>query len=514
MKKKIHNLHFRSERLFSCTKKDSTASKNNGGKSKLFNFGNSILLLALLFLSTHKIHSQVIIPMTLPFERICADSDYNEFNVTFEVQNFPSSAAYVVELSDVTGDFAKPTATILLSTTDLSVNRKRLKFAVPYDLIGSEKYSLRIKETTTGIASPTFFSITGYKAFSAYYKIHNSQFAINNLKPTATYCVGGNYVLSVDTPTAENDSPLKYPSLKYNWYKNNGLLLPETLVAADTQGTYTVTEPGIYYAKTNYGDCSSNSYSNQVTITESTAAATTNITSSLGNPFCATDGATILSAESGTHYQWFKDKIRIDGATNQTYSTAVTGVYTVEVGFGSCHVTGSINLENQDFTAELDVPANNTIDTQNGGTLAVSLTTNAADPSYKWYLDGAIIPDALTNSYLVQAAGTYKVSVTQTTACTATKELDFKVSDSSLKNIPNIISLSSAFNSWDIPTAYKNPETHIMIMSSQGEVMFNGTDYNPAKWEIKDFKNVNPVYYYIITTADKQEKKGSITVIK
>lgn len=514
MKKKLRNLHFALKCCSACSKKEETTRKKKYHINKVFNLGNSILFLAILFLSITKANSQVITPMTLPFERICADSDYNQFNVTFEVQGFTSSANYVVELSDVNGDFANPTATVLLNTTDLAVNRKTIKFAVPQDLIGSEKYSLRVKEKSSGIASTAFSSFVGSKTFAVYYKTHNSQFAINNLKSTAIYCIGGSYVLSIDAPTASNDSPLKYPSLRYNWYRNNGLLLPETLVATDTKGTYTVTEPGTYYAKTNYGDCSSNSYSNQVLVTESTDATNTNITSSLGNPFCPADGATILSVATGTHYQWFKDGARIDGATNQTYSTTSTGLYAVVVSFNSCDITGSINLQSQGITAESDVPKDNSIDTQNGETLTVTITTDAENPSYQWYAGGIIIPEAQANTYVVRTPGSYKVRVTQTTGCLATKEIDFQVSDASLKNIPNIISLSSAFNSWDIPAAYKNADTNVRIISSNGELIFNGVNYNPSKWEIKDFKSVNPVYYYIITTADRQEKKGSITIIK
>ncbi|QLC66337.1 hypothetical protein LPB248_08595 [Flavobacterium sp. LPB0248] len=466
-----------------------------------------------LFLITSKVNSQVITPMTLPFEKICADSNYNEFNVTFEIQGFSNSASYVVELSD-SADFSNPVTTTILSTTDLAVNRKTIKFAIPQDLVGSEKYSLRIKEKVSGIASPLFPSYVGSKIFSVYYKIHNNQFTINNLKPTADYCIGGSYVLSIDAATESNNSPLKYPSLRYNWYKNNGLLLPETLVASDTKGTYTVTEPGTYYAKTNYGTCTSNSYSNQVTITESTGDSNVAIVSSLGNPFCLTDGETTLSVAAGTNYKWFRDNVLIEGAINQTYSTKIPGVYSVVVGIGSCQSTGSINLQSNDFTAVLDIPKENTIDTQNDQTLEANITTNAEAPNYKWYLGGVLIPDAVSNTYLIKTAGTYKAVVTQTVNCIATKELNFQVSDLGLKDIPNVISLSSAINSWDIPVVYKNAATNVTIISSQGEVIFNGVNYTPSKWEIKDFKSVNPVYYYIITTRDKQEKKGSITIIK
>ena len=80
--------------------------------------------------------------------------------------------------------------------------------------------------------------------------------------------------------------------------------------------------------------------------------------------------------------------------------------------------------------------------------------------------------------------------------------------------IPNVVSLQNPY--WNIPDVYKTVQTKIIIMSSNGEIMYDGlgSDYNPeTNTFIKDFKNVNPVYYYVIK-SDNGEKKGSITVIR
>ena len=61
----------------------------------------------------------------------------------------------------------------------------------------------------------------------------------------------------------------------------------------------------------------------------------------------------------------------------------------------------------------------------------------------------------------------------------------------------------------------KNANTKVMIISSNGEMVFDVSNYQgdwPQTGSI-DFKNVNPVYYYVIK-SDTGEKKGSITVIK
>lgn len=478
------------------------------------NLHRSFLFLCMFFFANTNVFAQITIGQpTFNFSPVCASPEFNSYDVNFNfspVTGLLATNQFIVELSAPDGSFTKAIVIYTSAVGEIVSSPGKVTLVFPTNTAG-EKYRLRIKATAP--------ASTGQPSveFAAYNKIHNAQYTINSFIPTATYCAGGNYVLSIDNPGGPlNDSPLKHPGLTYNWYKNNGLVLPETLVATATNGTYTVTQPGVYYSRTNYGACtpSSISYSNQVTVTESTTDANTTITSSLGNPFCPNGGSTTLSVSGGIKYEWFKEGVKIEGANKQTYDTKVSGLYSVKIDFGGCTGNGSINLQIEgSFTGNLNVPNSNTINVETGETLNVTVTNDAADPSYKWYLNGTLITDAITDSYLITAVGNYKIAVTQTTGCIATKEFNFQVSDSNLKNIPNIVSLSSGFNTWDLPGDYKNAETNVMIVNSQGQVMFNGVDYDPTKWEIKDFKNINPVYYYIITKGS-EEKKGSITVIK
>jgi hypothetical protein len=478
------------------------------------NLHRSFLFLCMFFFANTNVFAQITIGQpTFNFSPVCASPEFNSYDVNFNfspVTGLLATNQFIVELSAPDGSFTKATVIYTSAVGEIVSSPGKVTLVFPTNTAG-EKYRLRIKATAP--------ASTGQPSveFPAYYRVHNSQYTINNFIPTATYCAGGNYVLSIDNPGGPlNDSPLKHPGLTYNWYKNNGLVLPETLVATATNGTYTVTQPGVYYARTNYGACtpSSISYSNQVTVTESTTDANTTITSSLGNPFCPNGGSTTLSVSGGIKYEWFKEGVKIEGANKQTYDTKVSGLYSVKIDFGGCTGNGSINLQSEgSFTGNLNVPNSNTINIETGETLDVTVTNDAVDPSYKWYVNGTLITDAITDSYLITAVGNYKIAVTQTTGCIATKEFNFQVSDSNLKNIPNIVSLSSGFNTWDLPGDYKNAETNVMIVNSQGQVMFNGVDYDPTKWEIKDFKNINPVYYYIIKKGS-DEKKGSITVIK
>lgn len=44
----------------------------------------------------------------------------------------------------------------------------------------------------------------------------------------------------------------------------------------------------------------------------------------------------LLTASSGDSYQWYKDGVAINGATNKTYQATVAGQYSVEVNIGGC----------------------------------------------------------------------------------------------------------------------------------------------------------------------------------
>ena len=52
---------------------------------------------------------------------------------------------------------------------------------------------------------------------------------------------------------------------------------------------------------------------------------------------------------------WKKNGTVITGATNRTYATNESGVYTVDVDFGGCKATGSIDLKSNSFNASIDV---------------------------------------------------------------------------------------------------------------------------------------------------------------
>ena len=450
---------------------------------------------------------------SLGFNQICANAAYNAtapFSVTFTfspVSGATTSNQFIIELSDPNGSFATPTTLVSSNPGTIIASPAVLKFSVPNTIAG-EKYRIRIRSTSPAATSP--ISI----AFAAYYLIQDSPFTINNFVSTATYCAGGNYVLKIDNPgTGTNDSPLKYPSLTYKWFKE------PAVTPFATGSSLTVNQPGRYYVETNYGSCTSNSYSNRVTVSEAAAQSLT-ITSSLGNPFCSNGTPTTLTTQTGSNYQWFKDNVLISGASSNTYQTSQPGLYLVKVDFGGCVSTTSINLQKTQFAGSINVPSLSTIN--RGETKTILTTTAAVSPTYQWYLNNTVITGATKATFDVLLAGDYKVVITQNSGCITSYEIPFTINyaivDSNAVTIPNLISPNGdgINDTWVIPQEYiSGTNTEIILMSSAGELVLKTDNYlNNWPDNVLDFKNINPVYYYIISTKDGNVRKGSITVVK
>jgi len=476
-----------------------------------FTFINIAVLL--FFSLTQSVIGQIVIGKpNLGFSQACASATFNTYDATFTFS--PESALnpnnqFIIELSDATGSFTTPTSIYTSAQGAITVSPATLTFSLPANTTG-EAYKIRIRSTDqAGTSVPS-------NAFPAYYKIQDTPFTINNLIATGAYCTSGSYLLTIDNPGySGNDSPLQYPALTYNWYKETS---PTTSVFVASGVSLSVNSPGTYFVKTNYGSCTSESYSNRVTVSEATSGVTSSISSSLGNPYCSSQGATTLSAIKGTSYQWYKEGKAIAGATNQMYVTNEAGNYTVTINLGSCVANASINLENSGFSSSIDVPEFNVLN--EGQTLVATVTTDASNPEFEWYLNETLIPTATTNSYEASQLGNYKVVIIQTDGCNASNEFLFTVSEPfpDVANIPNLISPNGdgINDTWVIPQAYvSGTNTEVVIMSSQGKIILQTSDYQNNWPENQlNFKDVNPVYYYIITPTNSKARKGSITVIK
>ncbi|WP_431134087.1 gliding motility-associated C-terminal domain-containing protein [Psychroserpens mesophilus] len=475
------------------------------------------ILCFFVLLNQGQLNAQIVIGTpNLGFSQACASDTFNTYSTTFVFS--PASALnasnqFTIEMSDADGDFSNATVIYTSSPGSITTSPATLSFSLPETTAG-ENYKIKIK------SSAPVASSSGSTTFAAYYKIQDSPFTINNLVATAAYCSGGNYLLTIDNPgSGTNDSPLNYASLTFNWFKETG---PTTSVFIAEGASLTVNEEGTYFVETNYGTCTSNSFSNRVTISEVLSGeAEAGISSSLGNPFCPGQGFTTLSTLAGNSYQWFKNGVVIPEATNQMYETNESGTYAVQVDLGNCSATGAIELVSELFDASINVSEENIIEEDE--MLSIIITTTAIDPEFEWYLDDELITDATEDYYEASEPGTYRVIASETSGCIASRAFEFEIIEAinpfpDVEKIPNIVSPNGdGFNdTWIIPTKYVNgTNTKVMIMTNRGKIVLQ-TDNYLNNWPETNLNltSVNQVFYYVITTPDNDTKKGSITVVR
>ena len=212
-----------------------------------------LCLFVLLF--SEQINAQIVIGTpNLGFSQACASASFNTYSTTFVFSpesGLNASNQFIVELSDSEGSFLNPTILFTSNEGSVTVSPATLNFSIPTTTTG-EGYKIRIKSTAPVATSSSSV------AFAAYYKIQDSPFTINNLVSTGAYCSGGSYLLTIDNPgTGSNDSPLNYPSLTFNWYKETS---PTTSVFVAEGSTLSVNQEGTYFVETNYGTCTSDSF--------------------------------------------------------------------------------------------------------------------------------------------------------------------------------------------------------------------------------------------------------------
>ncbi|WP_299123064.1 gliding motility-associated C-terminal domain-containing protein [uncultured Winogradskyella sp.] len=480
--------------------------------NKLF-FGIYLLTFAILY----KANAQIVIGTpNLGFSQACANDSFNTYSTTFifsPESSVNASNQFSIELSDADGDFSNPTVIYTTSAGSVTTSPATLDFSIPEDTAG-ENYRIRIKSSAPVATS------SNSVPFAAYFKSQDSPFTINRLVSTGAYCTGGSYLLTIDNPgSGSNDSPLLYPNLTFKWYKETS---PTTSVFVADGPSLAVSSEGTYFVETNYGSCTSDSFSNRVTISEAVAGeANATIASSLGNPFCPEQGATTLNTIGGNSYQWYKDGVIIPDATDQMYQAIESGTYSVQVDLGDCSASGSIDLESEIFDSSINVSEVNQIFPDES--LMISVTTTANSPEFIWYIDNVLIDTATDGFFEATEFGNYKVIINETVGCQASMEYNFIIEEAQdpfpdVENIPNVISPNGdgINDTWVIPLEYTTgTNTEVRILDERGKLVFQTIAYE-NNWPENQLglTNINVIYYYIIITADSKTKKGSITIVK
>jgi hypothetical protein len=488
-----------------------------------FSSATFVFFLMLLALpSAYPLFAQTsIFPQKLGYPMICANipnndypNGYNRYEVAFKISGFSSTENFIVLLSsDNFANVVKPKIIPNDATTPADTpTDKTLTFEVPADLVGSNTYKIRV-QSQSGVTSADFRSSDLQSSFPIHFLSYSGQFFINNQSSALSFCFGGSVTLAIDNVSPSlPKSPLQYPQLKYIWYKNG------TAIPNENKSTLSVNQGGDYYVEIDYGPCTDLNTHSQIVKVGGASGSTATITSSLGNPFCSSLGNTALTVDAGNSYVWRKDDVVIDGAISQTYQANLPGLYTCDVDFGGCKSKGTIDLKvltTNSSISGVDVEKVNYI--TEGETLKAVITTASTTASFEWFLNDVVIPGADKNFLDITAVGKYKGVITENTGCIITDEFPFEVSFKTDFNVPKISNILTPEHTWIIPNQYTGGQANVMILNSYGEIVFQTNNYvNDNGWPQTsiEFKNFNPVYYYIITPTSGSAKKGSITLVK
>lgn len=122
--------------------------------------------------------------------------------------------------------------------------------------------------------------------------------------------------------------------------------------------------------------------------------------------FCPGSSVSLSTTTAGT-FQWFKDSVVINNATNNSYTASEAGKYMVKVvDVNGCPATSTATT----VTVYAQPPT--PVITQTGNVLQAPAATG-----YQWYLNGSILSTVSTQTYTYPLPGTYTLIVSNADNC-------------------------------------------------------------------------------------------------
>ena len=211
-----------------------------------------------------------------------------------------------------------------------------------------------------------------------------------------TVCPGG----TVSTLTATATAPAGHTIVWYNTASGG------TAIASPTQSTIGTTTYHAAARNTSSG-CES-TVRTAVVLTIATVPAASATAGGALN-FCQ-GGNVILTAGIGSSYVWNRNGVAVSSAFSQTYTATTSGSYTVTVTTGTCTSTSTPIVVTVNTSSPADVTASGATAICQGGNVVL---TASAGSSWLWSTS------ATTQSITVNTAGSYSVTVTNASGCTA-----------------------------------------------------------------------------------------------
>ncbi len=206
------------------------------------------------------------------------------------------------------------------------------------DLLADSTYDYRVRASNQGGES-------AYSNVSSAKVECNLVVLVTNNSGTNTICSGKAALLVVNTNVSD---------ATYQW-KLNGINIENANLPI-----YNATETGEYNCQVISDGCSKSSTTPSVVISKSSFQVTISVTDSTTNTFTA-------SVSGAQSYQWYRDYIAIEGATESVYQTAQDGTYFVVVSNEGCSSTSNLinwatvrvtGIEDNEFTKSISISPN------------------------------------------------------------------------------------------------------------------------------------------------------------
>ena len=440
------------------------------------------------------------------FRNACVSDGYNGpsvpgdgFKVYFRwTPPFPNASnKYYIELSDAEGSFDNPTVLATIegknTRTDLSE-----KLTFPNTVTG-KKYQIRVRSTNpASVAVTTYENNANTESMEIHYTSVTAGITVTPAAPSPL-CPGHSVELKV-TSISNGDAVDKY---KYVWGKIvNSSDVP---IVSDAGPTFSVSEPGTYYASIDYGRCSSSGGRSRNIVV--TVMNTQTITlSSSATDICTNDSFTLTAtpADATSKYFWFRDGTKIGETTGQNNFTVnapdnKAGKYYVEVGSGGdCDVrSNAIEIKRKDVVAASLVTTGSRV-LLPGKSFTFTVSTTAQLPTYKWFKDGVELTGETASTYTANDVGKYKAEVTQTGGCSVSVVTD-EIELRGPSNFKVTIKPKTAYQPCEY-SAITLAVDKIVAQVDDKELVIDPTDYNffSFQWQA----NINGTYANAATTQE------------
>ena len=262
-----------------------------------------------------------------------------------------------------------------------------------------------------------------------------------------TLCGGGKMRLKIKGGDA----------FKYEWIKDGAVITTSENPFLD------ITKEGVYQVNVIGYQCVAQSRTVLVQNSDLTAAVTPSgaITVCTANPLQLTS-----NTGTGYKYQWYKDGVLLKDETNPVYSATEAGKFSISITDKNCTAIS----QNTQIISIAQKPVIST----NSGTVIPpngSIYLNTIDEkniSYKWLIDGKVIPTATAARLVASREGSYVVELTQN-GCTLQSKALALTTAIAQSGSPSIVSLIDKKNL----RLYPNPSTTNLTVSYQSDESYN-----------------------------------------